>query len=1436
MSKKILFLILLPMLLFAQIAQKAPVKMEELPSGTEGKYTKVAGVPFTEANYMPVDLMPNVYGPAIGALNPAAYDPATGTAMIVHRGDISYAAGSGELWYNYSTDNGVTWNRSATSVNGINSQILGRYPSAAILNPTGSSNIADVMGVFAWPELNADPVQFQHIGFAGDLGLDGVDFAGITNNGSPTSTPFYSSQVPVWNHIDFNSNGYVMWAADNQDNAGITIWTTTDYSDIQMYEAFPSSDFGDNGNITLGGVSHNGVAYYGVMGSFAEGFVGDGGWGIGFSKSSNNGASWEAWNVVDWTQISATAEFTGLWDYKKNDGFISYQGDINVDKDGYVHIVTGLTKIDTNVSFEYGENALVEFFETANGWDAKIILEGDLLTDSTFTQHEGVALGQMGPSVYLAFDESREFMVAQWVTHDGNAPYFCDIYMAYRGLNDTEWSAPMNLTNTPNENENSSHLAPSLATVGNGHYNAFSYYFYPEGFTGGFDPPLTDPTVIYNAAVDIFATPSNVTPIGDAIIDANNDFIPDNLGQEFTIQGVVLSTNIQASSDRFSYHIADETGGLIITKGSEPGGGPSYNFGDKIIVTGTLDQYAGATQLALDADQLAGIQLVSTGNEVTPMVLTIEDYLADAEGYQGMYIKVENVNKSPDSDPWPEPGSWANLTIEQNGSTLLLRIDNDTELDESPEPMWPADISGVAGQFTFSSPPNDGYQLAPHFISEFVPAGVTPIGEAIIDANNDFIPDNLGMEFTIQGVVLSTNIQASSDRFSYHIADETGGLVITKGSEPGGGPSYNFGDKLIVTGTLDQYSGATQLALDADQLAGIQLVSTSNEVVPMILTIEEYLANAEGYQGMYIKVENVNKTPDSDPWPEPGSWSNLTIEQNGYTVVLRIDNDTELDESPEPSWPSNISGVAGQFTFSSPPNDGYQIAPHYITEFEPAGFSSQIAVDAGWNILSVPLVEDDMTVSGLFSSLAISNAFAFDNGYQTADELEVGQGYWVKFDDTFLFNVDGMAYIEPIPVSEGWNLVGPFYYDVDVAEVTTEPAGIITGNFFGYEEGYNNASTLNPGNGYWVKTSTSGLLMLPMPVVGKKGNDTEMESPNEDALYTISVATADGAAGSYELMLGIDPAATDGIDSDLGETELPPLPPAGVYDARMILPDGTTGSPADYRTGDNNYTGQVTYTMKYQLGDGGASMTLDVDIPEIPGTVTMTVQDPFGGVLVNEVVNEGGGQVVVTNTSLTELKLIVDYNAPIPVELSSFAANVVGETIQLAWETATETNNKGFEVERSEDNATFTKVGYMDGNGTTSEKQSYTFTDHHAVSGTYYYRLRQIDFDGTSSYSDAVEVDFVPTEYSLGQNYPNPFNPSTRIKFAVPVDSKVTVTLYNMLGQKVKEIVSQNYSVGLHEVDFNASELSSGMYIYSITAQGVDGSNFVDTKKMMLMK
>jgi hypothetical protein len=191
----------------------------------------------------------------------------------------------------------------------------------------------------------------------------------------------------------------------------------------------------------------------------------------------------------------------------------------------------------------------------------------------------------------------------------------------------------------------------------------------------------------------------------------------------------------------------------------------------------------------------------------------------------------------------------------------------------------------------------------------------------------------------------------------------------------------------------------------------------------------------------------------------------------------------------------------------------------------------------------------------------------------------------------------------------------------------------------------------------------------------------------------------------------------------------------------------------------------------------------------------------------------------------------------VPVELTSFTYDVSGGNVVLNWSTATETNNSHFNIERSDDNVNFTTIGSIEGKGTTSETSTYSYVDNTVNAGVYYYRLKQVDFDGTFEFSSSIEVDLgVPSEYSIEQNYPNPFNPATTIKFAIPVDAKVSITLYNSIGQQVAQVVNQDFSVGIHEVNFTATNLSSGVYFYSVKAVGVDGSDFVATKKMMLMK
>jgi hypothetical protein len=186
----------------------------------------------------------------------------------------------------------------------------------------------------------------------------------------------------------------------------------------------------------------------------------------------------------------------------------------------------------------------------------------------------------------------------------------------------------------------------------------------------------------------------------------------------------------------------------------------------------------------------------------------------------------------------------------------------------------------------------------------------------------------------------------------------------------------------------------------------------------------------------------------------------------------------------------------------------------------------------------------------------------------------------------------------------------------------------------------------------------------------------------------------------------------------------------------------------------------------------------------------------------------------------------------VPVELSSFAAKSNGTDINLTWTTATETNNQGFEIERMNNDRVFEQVGYVPGFGTTTEPKAYSFVDSKIGNGKYSYRLKQIDFNCSFSYSQIVEIELVaPTTFCLEQNYPNPFNPNTTIRFSIPVETDVRLNVFNALGQEVAEILNERLKEGYHEVEFDASTLTSGIYFYRLEAD-----KFVDVKKMIILK
>jgi len=208
------------------------------------------------------------------------------------------------------------------------------------------------------------------------------------------------------------------------------------------------------------------------------------------------------------------------------------------------------------------------------------------------------------------------------------------------------------------------------------------------------------------------------------------------------------------------------------------------------------------------------------------------------------------------------------------------------------------------------------------------------------------------------------------------------------------------------------------------------------------------------------------------------------------------------------------------------------------------------------------------------------------------------------------------------------------------------------------------------------------------------------------------------------------------------------------------------------------------------------------------------------------------------NRALDAAEVAATWNISIiPVELTSFTASVIGSDVELLWQTATETNNSGFDIERKSENTEFSKIGFVPGFGTTTETKSYSFKDAGLQPGVYSYRLKQVDFNGTFEYSDEVNVQVTaPATFSLNQNYPNPFNPSTKISFSLADNANVSLKIYDVLGNEITTLVNKELPAGTHSYDFNAASINSGVYFYRIEATGLNGNNFIDMKKMMLIK
>ncbi|MBK7229250.1 MAG: T9SS type A sorting domain-containing protein [Ignavibacteriales bacterium] len=345
------------------------------------------------------------------------------------------------------------------------------------------------------------------------------------------------------------------------------------------------------------------------------------------------------------------------------------------------------------------------------------------------------------------------------------------------------------------------------------------------------------------------------------------------------------------------------------------------------------------------------------------------------------------------------------------------------------------------------------------------------------------------------------------------------------------------------------------------------------------------------------------------------------------------------------------------------------------------------------------------------------------------------------------------------------------------------------------------------------------------------------------------------------LYCGIDSLATDSIDTFLGKYwlycpwDLPGFEtdciPYDHFEAVLdppIEPDPLSfifGTWKDFRQGVIPYSGIKTYKIACLVYEAATAVYISWDFPE---GVSGVIQDGLNGLIFTYQLPVSGS---FTHPALIQLgnlgfNLILTFQNVIPAELISFNAIPQNNSVNLNWQTATETNNQGFAIERkqvfsqqsSAGNEEWNAIGFVSGNGTTFEPQSYSFVDENLISGKYKYRLKQIDYDGTFTYSNEIEVEISPGEFALEQNYPNPFNPSTSIYYSIGSKQLVQLKVYDVLGNEIATLVNEEKPSGMYNVQFTMTNLpagrqgfSSGVYFYKLQA-----GELVQTKKMILLK
>lgn len=362
--------------------------------------------------------------------------------------------------------------------------------------------------------------------------------------------------------------------------------------------------------------------------------------------------------------------------------------------------------------------------------------------------------------------------------------------------------------------------------------------------------------------------------------------------------------------------------------------------------------------------------------------------------------------------------------------------------------------------------------------------------------------------------------------------------------------------------------------------------------------------------------------------------------------------------------------------------------------------TAQLKLKAGWNMVSVPLKLEDLSVQSILPS-ALTKLYSFSEKYDTTSFFSKGQGYFIKLPNSVSKEISGSNYSDRrIPLEKQWNIIGIFENNIPVDRIKTSPAGIISSFFFGYDEGYYRADTLKTGQAYWIMASDQGVIDSAL-VLGK--NNWFAKELNLDGAVEGNIEIVD-SKGRKKLLLVTKNACI------LEHSIIPPVPPAGIFDARWS---------------DGRFAADITSSGK-ELIINSAVYPIIIKV----GDVNLRFQDKVDGKLVNKPIRNGES-LSISNPFIERLIVMKD----------------------------------------------------------------------------------------------------VPKNYGLFQNYPNPFNPITKIKFNLPELSKVKLIIYNLLGERVEELINREMEPGYYEIEWNGRKQASGVYLMQLTA-----GKFSEVKKILLIK